>query len=362
MSARETILGLFRGKFLKRIPLTTYNLFVPRGQKGKELRDHGLILIDFQSPCISEYHDVEVEIKRAQVQMSIREKREPYQEVWTRIYHTPVGDVSEKIVREKEYGTSDWVAEHLIKKPSDYEIVRYVVEHCTNHENYKAIEKAQDDFGEDGIIYAMLDRTPVQQLIVEWAGVERFSMDLYDYPHLVEKLISSVQKQQDRVYEIAVHSPAEVIWAPDNLMGDIVGPTLYKRYFLPFYNKQAELIHEHDKLYAVHMDGRLAPLTHLIKQTNVDIVDSFSLPGAGGGDLSITEALKMWEGKSILANIPAPLGLKSPDEIRAYIRDLKKEVSPFGRFALQFSEDLPTVTLWETLSAIADALAEEGTG
>ena len=357
MTARETIRSFFKGKLQNHIPFSTYPIFLPRGGKGRELRNRGLILIDYRSASVSQYHNVEVEIKGAQGQLSIREKLEPYDRIWTRTYHTPIGDVSEKIRREAIHGTSEWVVEHLIKKPSDYRIIQYILENRTYDENYEAIKKAQSDLGEDGIVYAMVDRSPLQQLMIEWVGIERFCLDYHDYLDPIEKLLSVAQEKQNLVYEIATHSPAEVVWSPDNLMGDVVGPALYKKYHLPFYNRQAELIHKAGKLYAVHMDGRLASLADLIKRTNIDIVDSLSLPEAGG-DLPLKKALQIWKEKSVLVNIPAFLCYKSLDEVRGYIRGLRKDILSFNNFAIQFSEDLPVTSLWETLSTIAETLTE----
>jgi len=360
MTARETILSFFKGKLQNHIPFSTYPSFVPRGEKGRELRNRGLILIDYRSASLSQYHNVEVEIKGAQGQLSAREKLEPYDRIWTRTYHTPMGDVSEKIRREAIYGTSEWVVEHLIKEPSDYRILQYILEKRTYEENCEAIKNAQSDLGEDGIVYAMVDRSPLQQLMIEWVGIERFCLDYHDCLDPIEKLLSVAQEKQNLVYDIATHSPAEVVWSPDNLMGDVVGPALYKKYLLPFYNRQAELIHKAGKLYAVHMDGRLASLADLIKRTNIDIVDSLSLPEAGG-DLPLKKALEMWKEKSILANIPAFLGHKSLNEVRGYMRGLRKDVLSFNNFAIQFSEDLPVTSLWETLSTTAETLTEKGT-
>lgn len=361
MTARETIMSFLKGKLQNGIPFSTYaGSFVPRGEKGRTLRNEGLILIELCSATLSQYHNVEVEIKGAQAQLSDKEKSEPYDRIWTRTYHTPVGDISEKIRREPIHGTSDWVVEHLIKKPSDYRILQYILENRTHDENWEGIKRAQSDLGEDGIVYAEVDRSPLQQLMIEWVGVERFCLDYHDHLDPIEKLLSVAEEKQDLAYDIAAHSPAEVVWAPDNLMGDVAGPALYQKYLLPFYNRQAELLHKAGKLYAVHMDGRLASLADLIKRTNIDIVESFTLPEAGG-DLPLKKALEMWKKKSITANIPAFLGNKSSKEVRDYIRGLKKDVLGVHNFAIGFYEDIPLASLLDTLSVIGETLTEKGT-
>ncbi len=348
MTAKELALNLCKGKPLNNIPFLVWSAFVPRGYKERKLRNMGTILVQHCSPFVRTCPNVEI---------SEKNRLESYNQAWTRTYHTPLGEISEKFRRETKYGTGDWLIEHPIKKPSDYDVVRFILEDCIYHENYDAVKKAQTNLGEDGIILAAVPRSPLQRLIVEWAGVERFSMDYYDHRDIVEKLLSVTEEKLDHVYKIAVNSPAEIIWAPDNVTGDVVGPSLYEKYLLPFYSKQAELIHSHGKIYAVHMDGRLGSLADLIQKTNIDVIDSFSLP-EGSGDLPIKEALRMWKGKSILANIPSFLGLKSSDEIKRYIKSLQQAISPDDIFAIQYSEDLPAATLWQTLSTIIEVLLD----
>jgi hypothetical protein len=337
------------------MPLTSYRVFLPTGHRERELRERGVVLIDICSSCKCEYKNVEMEIGNARPQVSVRSVYEPYNEPWTRTYRTPAGSLSQTIVKEGAYGTSDWTREHLIKKPSDYTVLRYLLEAASYMENYSAVDKVMNDLGEDGIVYCMVDRSPLQQLIVEWAGIERFAVDYFDNRDAVDELLQVCEKKQEEVYRIAAASPAEVIWAPDNLMGDVVGPEIYRRYLQPFYRRMAEIVHKHGKLYAVHMDGKLASIADLIKDTPVDIVDSFSLPDAGG-DLPAGKALEIWPDKSVLANVPATLGLMDDKGIKAYCGGLKTETSSFSNFGLQVSEDIPTERLWETMDVISRSL------
>ena len=355
MTPRDLIHQFYRGEWTGPMPLTSYRVFLPTGQKEREMRDRGIVLIDICSACKCEYENIEVEVRNAKPQVSVREVYEPYRESWVRTYHTPAGEISQKIMKEGQYGTSDWTVEHFIKKPYDYAVLQYILNDCTYHENYDAVRKVLEDLGDDGVLYCLVDRSPLQQLIVEWTGIERFCMDYYDNRGVMEDLLRVCEKRQEEVYRIAAGSPAEIIWAPDNLMGDIVGPAIYNRYLQPFYRKAAEIIHGQDKLFAVHMDGKLGPIADELKDTPVDIVDSFSLPEAGG-DLPAGKALEMWPDKSILANVPASLGLETRKQIVEYCEALKGEISPYNRFGLQVSEDIPTDMLWETLGAVSDAL------
>ena len=93
------------------------------------------------------------------------------------------------------------------------------------------------------------------------------------------------------MYEIAARSPAPIAFCGDNVDGQLAVPRLFERYFMPEYEKQARPLHRHGKLMAVHMDGRVANLKHLIAQTPIDIVEA--LHPIPMGDLSIAEALAL---------------------------------------------------------------------
>lgn len=53
----------------------------------------------------------------------------------------------------------------------------------------------------------------------------------------------------------------------------------------------AKVLHAHGKIMAVHMDGRIGSLKHLITQTSIDIVEGFHPPPKG--DISLSEALEV---------------------------------------------------------------------
>ena len=105
------------------------------------------------------------------------------------------------------------------------------------------------------------------------------------------------------------------------------------------------------------MDGKLKHLAELISKTDIDVVESFTLPDAGG-NLPLEEALKVWKGRTIAANIPAFLALQNSDYIKQYINKLKEKINHQDNFSLQYSEDLPRsgTGLKKTLLTIASAL------
>ena len=92
----------------------------------------------------------------------------------------------------------------------------------------------------------------------------------------IEELYRVMSKKERELYCIAADSPAEVIWAPDNINGLITNPKLLEKYVAPFYNEVTSILHRKAKLFMVHMDGKLRCLLNSIKRTKIDIVEGFT--------------------------------------------------------------------------------------
>jgi hypothetical protein len=134
--------------------------------------------------------------------------------------------------------------------------------------------------------------------------------------------------------------------------GEITDPRLFERYCVPFYKQVAELVHAKGKLLAVHFDGAMKPLKDLIASTDIDVVESFSLPEVGG-DMTIEEAFEAWPDKAIVANIPSHFCLLDEKGIRSYLEDFFSRL-PSKNFMFQVSENFPFAELRRVLPIFAD--------
>lgn len=364
MSLREELLSVYRRKNQGRIPWGAYGGFLlPAGSVERELRNSGCGLIQWTPvsswlpPGMGHMKGWEQESEIKNVEMSIKAVWEGNERILVRTYDTPLGSVFEKMREDPGYH-SLWIKEFLIKSSRDYEVIKFMIENTVLRERYSSFLEAQENMGDDGVVLAVVDRSPWQKMLIELAGTERLYFDLHDNPTVVEDLLASIEAKQDEAYRIIADSPAEIIWIVDNLTGDLTPPKIFEKHCLPFYNKQAEMLHQKNKILAVHMDGRLRCLKDLIEKTDIDVIESFTLPGAGG-DLPIEEASTAWEDKSIMANIPAFLSYQKPEEVRRYMQDLLAKVSPRKNFMLELSENLPHPFWKATLPIVAEALLEQ---
>lgn len=340
MTRRERILAASNRKRTDKLPFFHYWRHAQVGWAERECRNRGMGM-GWTRPCYVEtLHGVDITERRAVVSG---------RSVVRRTYTTPVGSVYTDEVREPGTGqwhgnrswkdVTPWQTSRLIKEPEDYKVVQYIVENTEYVADYFPIEQAMDWLGDDGVVLDSLPHSPMQMLMIDWVGSEegRFFLHHADYPDLVEDLYRALCKSRRALHEIAARSPAPVTLCGDNVDGQLVNPRLFEKYFMPVYEEQAEVLHKHGKLMAVHMDGRVGVLKDLIAKTQIDIVEALHPPPMG--DLPIGEALAAWKDKAVWMGFPVAIYALGPEATKKFTLDLLREVVPGERLVIQVSTE-----------------------
>ncbi len=257
--------------------------------------------------------------------------------------NTPIGESNFKAsVLGLDFSVQlPWFQEegYIIKDFNDYEVIKYLVEDAEYTPFYDDIKELQMIIGNYGIIDSLVPKSPLQSLIM-LMGPKKLALDYYMHQKEFDDLYKAIYKKQLEVYKIAAESPAEVIWAPDNVTSLITSPKLFEKYNVPFYNEAAEILHKQDKIYIVHMDGTLKNLAPLIAKTHIDVIESFTHPPVG--DISITEARKLWGDKVIWANFPEPIAMEGQKAVRAKTIEMLNDAAPGDNFLMGISEGFPS--------------------
>jgi len=274
-----------------------------------------------------------------------------------RTYLTPKGEVTEKVQIRVDLSPnkSEWITEYMIKDVSDYSVVKFMIENIFFSPDYDSFLETEKELGDDGIVSAIAPPSSMQKMLKKLMGVETFSIHAFEHPEKFKELAHLIAEKNDEVYRIIAVSPATMVIGGKNVSGDVVSPRLFKEYSLLFYNKQGELFHEKGKKYGIHMDGRLSCIKDLVKEADIDVVESFTFP-EGGGDLPFEEARRLWKGKAIWTNFPASLCRTSEEKIRGFLHRLVEKVGPEDGFLLELSEDLPPILWQRVMLIIADVL------
>lgn len=356
MTRRGRIMAATRKEQADKLPFFHYWRHSQIGWAERQCRNRGMGMNWMRPPFTVKHHGIEIQETQAVISGEV---------IIRRTYCTPVGQVYEDEKRDPGVGqwhanrswndVLPWQTERLIKKPEDYEVLKYIVTHTEYIADYFPIEQAMDWLGEDGVVLDALPHSPMQMLMIHWVGSEggRFFYHHADYPDLVEDLYQAISKSREPLYAIAAKSPAPIALCGDNIDGVLANPNLFRKYFMPEYEKQGKILHQHGKLMAVHMDGRIDVLKDLIPQTPIDIIEALHPPPMG--DLSIGEALARWPDKIIWVGFPGSAYMGGPENTQKAALELLREIGTGERLAIAMStENLVTNENLQSLTAVLE--------
>jgi len=353
MTMRQRILAVVQGREHDRVPFVMYDGILPKDEVQRALgRDRaGGSRVGFMRWC---------RIHRL-VAPHCRIESEDYvvgETPWQRnTLHTPRGSIYEERAYEPVYGSSN-VRKHYVEEPADYDVFWAYLEDITVVEDMARFYEDAADLGEDGYPLAAVERTPYQQLWVQWTGLDNLGYHLADCPDRVARTVDLLHAQARETFEIAYRSPAAFIDFPDNITAPTIGPRRFREYCLPLYAELADMLDERGAVVYVHMDGDLKPLWEAIADSRVGGLDSFA--PAPDNDTSVAEAVALWPDKRLWVNFPSSVHLQPVDRVRAQADEILAAAGHTGRLQIQISENVPPGVWRTSLPSIVEAI--EGFG
>ena len=330
-----------------RIPLTVYDWMLPRGTTERRLREAGVGLIA-RLPGHRVQH--------RQVEIVSHEYQENGRRLIRRTLKTPVGDAWQVLEPDPAYETSNWIHEHFIKSPDDYRVLEFYYRDMVFRDNVEAFREAQRRVGTDGLVMLRIAKSPIQEMLYQLMGVERFAVDYQERRDLFDSLHAAMVARYQELYELAATSPAEILQLGDNIYSDMVGRERYHAYLMPEYAKITARLRGTGKLLAVHMDGNLKSLQADIAEASFDIVEAITPPPMG--DVSIREARACWPNKALWINFTSSMHIEPPEVIEAHTRELIAEAGTKRGFGISITEDAPVEALERSLGVIARVLED----
>ena len=372
LSKKDRVMNALKHKKIDIIPWTMYASYPPWSDTELRFRNEGLTYIYQHFPiCRVSMNDVEVTEDNKFVL-----KGNGGRNTIIRNFRTPVGQVSvtHEFVINSLPGPGDliqyfgsnidqellsWVTDFPFKSESDYEVLEYIyknTEFILNDREYLRTEKI---IGDEGVIFALIGKSPFQMLLYELMGAEKCYLAHNSNVKKFNRLYELLYEKQKEKYLVASESSAEVFWAPENITSILTPPEFFKEYYVPFYNEMADILHKKDKLFAVHMDGTLASLAQLIKDTRIDIIEAFTPPPMG--DINVADAMKAWQDKVIWINFPGTL-LATADfgTIEKYTVDMIRSIAPGDNFLIGCTENYPMERWDMSFGAVASAIKKAG--
>ena len=345
---RERMLALVQGREIDRVPFVIYDGILPVQEVVEHLGRDRIGRLRWSAVHRVEHPHCHFEAQEYEIDGAR----------WLRnTLHTPAGSVYEERAFEPAYGSSS-IRKHYIEDPEEYEVLWAYLEDGIVLEDYERYHRDQAELGDDGLPLTAIERSPYQQLWVQWAGLDKLAYHTVDAPERVAQTMDMLRQRAREIFEIAYRSPAPFIDFPDNITAPAVGLRRFREYCVPLYDELAAMLAERDALVYVHMDGDLKPLWEAITESKVGGLDSFA--PAPDNDTSVAEAIRMWPEKRLWVNFPSSVHLRPYEGVRAEAETILDAGGHSGRLQIQVSENVP-YHVWRTsLSAIADAIEAFG--
>lgn len=239
---------------------------------------------------------------------------------------TPVGSLylQHEMLQEGIFtATEPYLREHLIKNDDDYRIAEYILERAEFVPLFDKVAAEQARLGDIAFVVPLLHRIPFQQVLLEYIGELNLFYALHDNPLQVKRLLHLLDQQMLEILK----QLAEFDWAyvefPDNLHSLMTNPKLFAQYCLADLQRYTGMLHEQGKVVGSHTDGEVKPLLGLLKESGLDICESFSPQPLTM--CTFEEAREAWQGKPVIwGGVPSPILEESFSEqdYRAYVQKL----------------------------------------
>ncbi len=203
-------------------------------------------------------------------------------------------------------GTEPYLREHLIKNDEDYRVVEYILERQEFIPRYEKVYQESARLDGSGYVLPMTPRIPFQQVLLEYLGEIPLFYALNDNRNKVERLIHLLDLQLTDILHKLADLHHLYVEFPDNLHGLMTNPVLFQQYCLPYYQRYCEILHAQGKSVGSHTDGNIKPLLSLLRQSGLDVCESFSPTPLT--PCTFEEAWEAWQGKPIIwGGIPSPI-------------------------------------------------------
>lgn len=344
MNIRERLEAFWSGEKPDRIPFTTYESKLPADWSDPVIRGmlrDGLGVLRFL-PTWSTRYDGDVRIIE---QVTWDGERRLRRQVW----RTPVGEVSAEWIE-------GWQQKYFLETAQDYRVMTYIARHTRCAADYAAFRTQEVTLPPYMVPVTRIGRTPLQTILVDYAGLENFSYHLVEYADELEELYEALLVNFRQVVAIAAEGPGRYLNVIENFTAETLGPRRFKQYLLPVYEETFGALHQAGKIVGCHYDGKIAAVRHLVSGSPVDLIESLTPPPEG--DMSLAEARAAWPDKLFWSNVNLGLYELPPGDLREEIRCRARDGAPDGRrLAFEVSEDVPA--RWrESMPVILEALNE----
>jgi hypothetical protein len=326
LTPRKRVMKVLRNEAVDQVPFTVYECFNKPCTGERRLREKGMCVVWRTSSYRTWYKDTA--IKSIQY-------RENGQDLIRTEYHTPKG-----LLTKCEAAAPDttWILEYPFKTPDDYPALRSLFADIQVEASYDAAAALAANLGEDYLVRDCLPLEPLQGLISGGSMAPQvFATEWYDNRDELLELYKLSVKLNERCYELIAKGPLETVNYGGNVVPQMIGPQVFKDYYLPHYEAACDILHRAGKLVGSHYDADNTPFMDILAQTPLDYIEAYD-PGISPG---LETALRIIKDKTIWINWPSCWHLLSDHEAIEKTRALVRTAAQDPRLIIGVTEDMP---------------------
>ncbi len=284
-------------------------------------------------------------------------------------YHTPLGTartVGGHTEQMKRQGASlGWTCEHAVKTPADARIMGYIFANLEVFQNYDGAREYENEIGEGGVVAAggaSLAASPMHHIQKELIDPTEFFLWQNDEPNVLAELSESIGVYFDKVLNVIVDSPVEVVLWGANYDETLTYPPYFEREILPWLQKVAERLHAAKKIMVTHTDGENQGLMGLIARCGADVAESITPHPMT--KVSVKDYYRNWSPHmTLMGLVPECVTLAnetSDADFEAFMDELFKSIAPGRRVIIGIADSTPPHASFERLQRIGERVAKEG--
>lgn len=339
---RQNIYAALNGETPEKTPLSIYDWLVNQSEvpfeEWKPLFAMGL---GYTS------HVPTVEHKRHGIEHQYETRQEGDRHYDLHRIMTPVGSIQQ--VRVNGWHYEDWV-----KSPQDYNTLQWIIEHTELIARPEWMLEREEQVGQYGIVLIHASRSPAMQILVDWAGAERFCMDIAEEMDELLALYEAMRKQFLEETRLVAETPGRFVKWLENLTVSNLGPRRYQKMLMNIYEEAVPILEAAGKRVMVHYDGALQNISQLIAKAPFHIIESLTEPPEG--NMTYDACRAAWADKAFWANINLEHYYLPKEELKQVVRQKRERAGKRG-LAFELSEDLPTN--WrESIPIVLETLLE----
>jgi len=340
MTPAERVYAVLRGELPDQTPFTMYENHLTDLPYADRLRHRGLCLVKRVKSYNIECNDTKIYTE------NITQNGQPMQRT---IISTTCGDLEQL---RKPAGFTSWAQSSLFKSEDDYPLLAAYLSdyHITeNAAENAALYKAYQDCP-DVVIRDSLPLEPMQELM-RIMGTENFCCEWIENQDEILKLYHILLERNRQIYPVVARSPFAFANYGGNVTPAIIGPNVFRDYYLPVYAEAQEAFSKCGKLLGCHLDDNNTPIMEHIRNSALDYVEAYD-PGFSP---SVKEAMDTFSNKILWINWPS--SWQHHDRLRI-IDDTLSLISQADprRFIIGITENIPDDIRERNLDAIMDAI------